>query len=134
MGDERNQSNHRRRKANREEAAETAPPKAKLRWLRGSPQKAREVIDLIRGKDVNEAISILRVSKRKDAVTTLKCLKSAMANAHETKKLKVENLFVANCWIEEGPRFKRVMPRARGRADRIVKRTHHTIIVLGEKR
>lgn len=134
MSEERIKSNHRRRSTARREAKEQALPMARLRYTRGSPQKAREVMDLIRGKSVDEAISILRICKRRTALSALKTLKSAMANAHENNKMKVETLYVARCWIEEGPVFKRILPRARGRADRFKKRTHHQVIVLGEIR
>ena len=126
-------SNHKRRTAARQEAKKAKLGRARSAWNRISARKSREVVDLIRGKSVNEAISILRVCTRKAAVPTLKALKSAMANARETKKLDWENLYVLKAYVEEGPTLRRMLPRARGRADRIRKRTSHTVIVLAER-
>lgn len=108
--------------------------RARSSWNRISARKSREVVNLIRGKSVEEAIRILKVCTRKAAVPTLKALKSAMANTRETKKtMDWENLVVKLAYVEEGPTLRRMLPRARGRADRIRKRTSHTVIVLAEK-
>ena len=127
-------SNHKRRAAVKK-AVKAADKKAEARssWNRISARKTREVVNLIRGKGVEEAIRILKVCTRKAAVPTLKALKSAMANARETKQLKWEDLYVLRAYVEEGPTLRRMLPRARGRADRIRKRTSHTIIVLAER-
>jgi large subunit ribosomal protein L22 len=127
-------SNHRRRKAARLEEKKTQKlGKVRSSWNRISARKSREVVNLIRGKHVSEAISILRTCTRKAAIVTLKALKSAMANAHENHKMEVDRLYVAKAFVEEGPTLRRMLPRARGRADRIRKRTSHTVIVLAEK-
>lgn len=134
MSDVENRSNHKRRTATKKAvAANTKLAKARSSWNRISARKTREVVALIRGKPVEEAIRILKVCTRKAAVPTLKALKSAMANARETKKMDWENLIVKLAYVEEGPTLRRMLPRARGRADRIRKRTSHTIIVLAEK-
>ena len=106
---------------------------AKLRRLRIAPRKVRLVADLIRGKKVDEAINILTFLNKKAAKPVLKLLKSAIANAEHNFKLKKDNLFVSKITVDEGPKFKRWMPRARGRADLILKRTSHITLVLSEK-
>ena len=102
----------------------TREAKATARYLRYSARKGRLVADMIRGKRVNEAVSIR---------WTLKVLKSAMANASDSKKLNVDDLYVRTIFVDEGPTIKRWLPRARGRADRINKRTCHTTVVLAER-
>jgi large subunit ribosomal protein L22 len=129
---ERNNSK-RRAAAKKAEKAVKTQAKARSSWNRISARKTREVVNLIRGKGVEEAIRILKVCTRKAAEPTLKALKSAMANARETKQLKWEDLYVMRAYVEEGPTLRRMLPRARGRADRIRKRTSHTIIVLAER-
>jgi large subunit ribosomal protein L22 len=134
MSDLKVRSNHKRR-AEQKKTDKAANKLAESRssWNRISARKTREVVNLIRGKSAEEAIRILKVCTRKAAVPTLKALKSAIANARETKKLDWENLVVKQCYVEEGPTLRRMLPRARGRADRIRKRTSHTIIVLAER-
>ena len=127
-------SNHKRRAEEKKtEKAANKTAEARSSWNRISARKTREVVNLIRGKAVNEAIAILKVCTRKAAIPTLKALKSAIANARETKKLDWENLIVKTAYVEEGPTLRRMLPRARGRADRIRKRTSHTIVVLAER-
>ena len=134
MSDLKVRSNHKRRAETKKvEKAASKLAQSRSSWNRISARKTREVVNLIRGKGVEEAIRILKVCTRKAAVPTLKALKSAMANARETKKLDWENLYVQQCYVEEGPTLRRMLPRARGRADRIRKRTSHTIIVLAER-
>ena len=106
--------------------------RATAKFLRYSAQKGRLVADMIRGKRVDEAIALLEASKKAAAKTTLKVLKSAMANAADNKGLNVDELFIKTIYVDEGPTLKRWMPRARGRADRINKRTCHTTVVLAE--
>ncbi|MBI4862021.1 MAG: 50S ribosomal protein L22 [Candidatus Riflebacteria bacterium] len=127
-------SNHKRRTRVKEERKAQKLGRVRSGWNRISARKTREVVDLIRGKSVNEAIGILRVCTRKAALPTLKALKSAMANATETKKMDLDSLYVKEARVEEGPTLRRMLPRARGRADRIRKRTSHTIIVLAERK
>ncbi len=120
--------------ANTEGLRRDVEARAVGRHWRMSPRKVRLVADLIRGKRVDEAVVILKHCKRRAARPTLKLLKSAMANARETKKVEdVDSLYVKRIFVDEGPTWKRWLPRARGRADRILKRTCHTTIVLGRK-
>jgi large subunit ribosomal protein L22 len=113
--------------------ATTAPleVRASLRHGRFSPYKAREVLDLIRGKHVAEARSILQFTERACSVPIMKVLDSAVANAGNNNDIPPEELFVAACYADEGPTLKRYRPRARGRGTRVRKRTCHVTIVLG---
>ena len=107
--------------------------KAKLRYLRSSPTKARLVADLIRGKAVDEAQTILDFTPKAAAGPLLKLLRSAIANAGE-QGMDIDRLTVDQIWVDGGPMLKRFMPRAMGRATRIRKRTSHvTIILAGEE-
>jgi large subunit ribosomal protein L22 len=134
MSEFKSRSNHKRRAEAKEVAKAAKLGKCRSSWNRISARKSREVVNLIRGKNVNEAISILRVCTRKAAVPTLKALKSAMANARDSKKMNLDALYVLRAYVEEGPTLRRMLPRARGRADRIRKRTSHTIVVLAERK
>ena len=108
--------------------------KALLRHTRTAPRKARLVADLIRGKNVNDAINILQFTRKRAADTFQKLLKSAIANAEENHKvLDVEDLFVKNVRVDEGVTWKRNMPRARGTSTMIQKKTSHITLVLEEK-
>jgi large subunit ribosomal protein L22 len=107
--------------------------KAVARYIRLSPRKVRLVVDLIRGKDVEEARAILRFLPKRAALPVLKVLNSAAANAVNNQNLLEDRLFVRRAFVDEGPSLKRVMPRARGRADVIKKRTSHITIVVGER-
>ncbi len=108
--------------------------KATARYVRISPRKARLVVDLIRGKSVAEASTILKFTPRAAAETVEKVLNSAVANAEKNLRIKADNLFVATTFVDEGPTLKRVSPRAQGRAFRINKRTSHITIVLRQGR
>lgn len=105
---------------------------AKLRYLRIAPRKVRLVADLIRGKSVEEAQTILNFTTKKAAVPLLKLLKSAIANAKNNYQLNESNLYVQKIIVDEGPKYKRWMPRARGTASEIQKKTSHIAIVLDE--
>lgn len=107
--------------------------KAYLRYLRMSPRKVRLVADLIRGKEVKEAENILNFTKKRAALPLLKLLKSAIANAKHNFNLSEKNLYISKILVNEGPRLKRVFPRARGRADIRQKKMSHITIVLNEK-
>ena len=107
--------------------------KAHLRYLRTAPRKVRLVADLIRGKEVKEAKEILNFCKKRAAKPLLKLLNSAVANATHNFNLKEENLFISKILVNEGPRLKRIFPRARGRRDIIQKKMSHITIVLEEK-
>ncbi len=103
---------------------------ASLRYGRFSPYKAREVLDLIRGKSVGEARAILYFTERACAVPILKVLESAVANAGNNNDIPPDELFITRCFADEGPTLRRFRPRARGRGTRIRKRTCHVTIVL----
>lgn len=108
-------------------------PSAKLSYARVSVQKACFVLDAIRGKDVQSAIGVLTYNPRYASSIILKLLKSAIANAENNNGMKVENLFVQECFANKGPTMKRIRPRAQGRAYRIEKRMSHITIVLNER-
>ncbi|WP_436286236.1 50S ribosomal protein L22 [Solimonas fluminis] len=101
---------------------------AVLKFVRLSPQKARAVADLVRGKKVDEALNILKFNTRKSARLIRKVLESAIANAENNHGADVDELKLKAIFIDEGPVLKRIMPRAKGRADRIVKPTSHITI------
>lgn len=107
--------------------------KAVARNVRIAPRKARLVIDLIRGKSVEEAFAILRFTPRAASPIIEKVLKSAVANAEHNYNLDTTNLVVESAFVDEGPTLKRYMPRAMGRASRINKRTSHITLVVNEK-
>ena len=106
---------------------------ATLRHVRISPQKARLMVDLIRGKQVEPALQILRFNPRKGARLVEKLLNSAIANAREVKGADVDKLWVTQGWVNAGRTIKRYMPRARGSANTILKRSSHITVVVGEK-
>lgn len=108
--------------------------KANLNYLRISPRKVRLVTDLIKGMDVQEAEIQLKFLTKKAAKPVLKLLKSAIANAEHNFGINKDNLYISEIQVNEGPRFKRWMPRAMGRADLILKRTSHVKLVLGTKK
>jgi large subunit ribosomal protein L22 len=107
--------------------------KAVAKHIRVSPRKARQVIDLIRGKDVGEAFAILKFTAHKATGPISKVLKSAVANAEHNYELNSDKLYVKEAFVDEGPTLKRMMPRAQGRADVINKRSSHITVVVGEK-
>jgi large subunit ribosomal protein L22 len=106
---------------------------AKLRGARLSAQKARLVADQIRGKGVEEALDILAFSQKKGAVIVKKILESAIANAEHNEGADVDELKVSTIFVDEGTTMKRIKPRAKGRADRILKRTCHITVKVAEK-
>ncbi len=106
--------------------------RATSKYIRVSSQKARLVVDLIRGKKVDEALTILSLNKKAVSRTINKVLKSAVANAENTKKLDVDGLFVKKAFVDQGPTWKRMRARAMGRGSTIRKRTSHITIVLDE--
>ena len=107
--------------------------KASLRMLRVTPQKTRLVADLIRGQDVGRAEDILRYTNKRSAKPILKLLQSARANAVNNHDMFEDSLFVKDIQVGDGPTFKRYMPRARGRADLMLKRTSNVTITLEER-
>ncbi|MFA5249359.1 MAG: 50S ribosomal protein L22 [Candidatus Paceibacterota bacterium] len=106
---------------------------AKLSYLRISPRKARLVADLVRGKSVEKAQSILSFTIKRAASPILKLLNSAVANAKNNFHLDAKGLYVARIWVNEGAVYKRVMPRARGNANQLRKRTCHVELILAGK-
>lgn len=107
--------------------------KAVARTIRIAPRKARLVVDLIRGKQVGEAHAILANTPRGASPIVEKVLKSAISNADNNYNLDVNNLYVKEAYVNEGPTLKRFRPRAQGRASKINKRTSHITIVVAEK-
>ena len=107
--------------------------KVKLSNFRAAPRKARHVVDLVRGKDVQEAVSILSFTINKSALPVLKLLNSAITAAKNDFKLDENNLFISKITVDEGPKLKRWHPMSRGRAYPIIKRTSHIALVLSEK-
>ncbi|TVQ53924.1 MAG: 50S ribosomal protein L22 [Phycisphaerales bacterium] len=105
---------------------------ASHRFARIAPRKARLVADLIRGMDIDEAMLQLQFSKKRSAWYLKAVLNSAIANAEESEA-SVENLYVKQSWVDEGPTIKRFQPKDRGRAHPINKRTSHLHIVLDER-
>ncbi|WP_059174130.1 50S ribosomal protein L22 [Bacillus sp. FJAT-27445] len=108
--------------------------KAVARTVRIAPRKARLVVDLIRGKQVGEAVAILTLTPKAASPVIEKVLKSAMANAEHNYEMDVNNLVIEQAFVDEGPTLKRFRPRAQGRASAINKRTSHITIVLSEKK
>ncbi|ASP38268.1 50S ribosomal protein L22 [Bacterioplanes sanyensis] len=106
---------------------------AVLRGARLSAQKARLVADQIRGKNVAEALDILTFSGKKGADIIKKVLESAIANAEHNNGADVDELNVSTVFVDEGMTMKRIRPRAKGRADRIFKRTCHITVKVSEK-
>ncbi len=104
---------------------------AKIKYLKIGPRKVRNVLDLIRNKNVGNAFEILSTVNKKGARLTEELLKSAVANA-KNKKMNEATLVVADIRADGGPSMKRIMPRSMGRADRIIKRTTHLSVILKE--
>ena len=130
--------NARVRKARRDAERKSASPSATQRGTRQSPYKMRLVIDQIRGKSVNDALAMLKFSKKRAAGEITKVLESAVANAEQAARpnnesLDVDALFVKKAIINEGQKLKRWTPAAMGRATPVFKRTSHVEIVVAEK-
>jgi large subunit ribosomal protein L22 len=120
------------------QAGPATEARALMRGTRQSPYKMRLVIDQIRGKDVNDALALLTFSKKHAAKQITKTLKSAVANAEQAARatnaaLDVDALYIKHAVINEGPKLKRFMPAAQGRATPIQKRTSHVEIVVAER-
>jgi len=108
--------------------------KAEARYIRTSPQKARLVIDLIRGMKAGDAIHVLRSTNKRIAPSIEKVLRSAIANAeNRSNDVDVDKLFVTECYVNEGPRMKRVRPAPMGRAYRYQRRMAHIIVKVGDR-
>jgi large subunit ribosomal protein L22 len=108
--------------------------KAEARYIRVSAQKARLVVDLIRGQKAGAALNTLRAANKRIAPTVEKVLQSAIANAqHKNEDVDVDRLFVSEAYVNEGPRMKRVRPAPMGRAYRYQRRMSHIVIKVAEK-
>lgn len=107
--------------------------RAVARYVRVAPRKARLVVDLIRGKSVDDARAILRFSPRAAAEVVEKVLNSAVANAERNLHVKSDDLIVGSTFVDEGPTLKRIQPRAMGRAFRINKRTSHITVIVSQR-
>ncbi len=107
--------------------------KAKLKYTRVGAQKARLVADLIRGKDVSEALQSLKFLDKKSALLMTKLINSAVANAEQKKVIDLDKLFIKTLYVDAGPVMKRYVPRAQGRAAEIRKKTSHINLVLDER-
>lgn len=105
---------------------------AKHRFARTSPQKARLVADQIRGLPVDKALDVLTYSNKKAAVLVKKVLESAIANAEHNDGADIDELKVAKVFVDAGPTMKRIKTRAKGRADRILKRSSHITVVVAD--
>jgi large subunit ribosomal protein L22 len=108
--------------------------KAEARYLRVSPQKARLVVDLIRGQQAGQAITTLRTTNKRIAPMVEKVLKSAIANAqNRSDDVDVDRLYVSEAYVHEGPRMKRIRPAPMGRAYRYQRRMAHIVVKVAEK-
>ncbi len=107
--------------------------RATAKYIRVSPRKIKTVIDLIRGKDLGEALNILNFTPKAASQPVKKLIQSAAANAENNYDMNVENLYVAEIQANQGPTLKRYRPRAQGRATQILKRTSHITVVLKER-
>lgn len=106
--------------------------KAIMRHARISPQKARLVADQVRGMPVEQALQLLMFSPKKGAGLVRKTLESAIANAEHNEGADIDELKVSTIFVDAGPTLKRFMARAKGRANRIVKRTSHITVMVGD--
>ena len=107
--------------------------KAYLKYARISPRKVKIVLDLIRGKDAGTAMAILKNTPKSAAEYLIKLLGSAIASAEKNFNMDVSSLYVSECFVCPGPTLKRIMPRAKGSADRILTRTSHVTIAVKER-
>ena len=106
---------------------------AKVTGVRITPRKCRLVVDLVRGKKVADALGILANVNKSASPVAAKLIKSAAANAVNNNKMDESKLYVDTIYVNEGPRLKRYMPRAKGSASSIIKRTSHISVVVKEK-
>lgn len=106
---------------------------AKLRYARISPQKCRLIADLVRGMPVERALEVLTFNQKKAASLVKKVLESAIANAEHNEGADIDELKVAKIFVDEGPVHKRMRARAKGRGNRIIKRTSHITVLVAEK-
>lgn len=109
------------------------PFQAKHRFARIAPRKARLLMNLIRGRDVDDAITQLQFAKQRASGMIEKVVRSAVANAAEQEVRSRNALFVKECWVDPGPTIKRFQPKDRGKAYSIMKRTSHLVVTLDER-
>ena len=109
------------------------PFNAKHRFARIAPRKARLLMDLVRGRDVDDALTILRFSKQRASGMVEKVIRSAVANASEQEVPTRNTLYVAKAWVDPGPVIKRFQPKDRGKAYPINKRTSHLVVSIDER-
>ncbi len=107
--------------------------RAKAKMIRVSPQKARLVVDLVRGKDVKEALGILEYTNKSATPAIIKVIKSAAANAVNNENAEEDKLYIKEIFVDEGPTLKRFRARAKGSGTRILKRTSHITCVVAER-
>ena len=107
--------------------------RAYLKYARISPRKVSIVLDLIRGKDAGAAMGILKTTPKAASELLIKLLGSAIANAENNNLMDASKLYISECFVCPGPTMKRIMPRAKGSADRILKRTSHVTMVVKER-
>ena len=107
--------------------------KAVAKYVRIAPRKVRVVMDLIRGKNVAEAFAILKFTPKAGADVVEKVLRSAVANAENNFDMDVDKLYVKTAFVDQGPTLKRIHPRSRGQAFKILKRTSHVTVIVDKK-
>ena len=112
---------------------ERTEAKAVAKYIRIAPRKIRVVMDLIRGKNIGEAFAILKYTPKVGADVIEKVLKSAVANAEHNNDMNVDNLFISAAYVDQGPTLKRIHPRSRGQAFKILKRSSHVTVVVKER-
>ena len=108
--------------------------RAIAKYIRISPRKVRQVVDLIRGKKIADAMAILKFTPKVATDAIEKAVKSAVANAEHNYEMNTDALYIAEAFVDQGPTLKRMKPRAMGRADVIKKRTSHITVVVKEKK
>ena len=107
--------------------------KATAKYVRIAPRKVRVVMNLIRGKDIADAFAILKFTPKVGAEAIEKVLKSAVANAENNFDMNIDKLYVSTAYVDQGPTLKRIHPRSRGQAFKILKHTSHITIIVEEK-
>ncbi len=121
---------------NTEKTSQPLEARAIARWVRIAPRKMRLVADLVRGREVQNAVNILQYSTKRAALPVQKAIRSALANLQQTdagSKLGPEDVILKEIRVDEGPTMRRIMPRAMGRAYRIRKKTSHLTVVVAAK-
>ena len=106
---------------------------ATAKYIRIAPRKLRIVMNLIRGRKVSDAFAILKFTPKVGSEVVEKVLRSAVANAEHNNDMNVDNLFVSSCYVDQGPTLKRIHPRSRGQAFKILKHSSHVTVCVSEK-